>query len=303
MCKRWNVLTKSPLLWKKVDVKLILRDNSHTEIVTNFVNTLPFCVTCIRLDFTLISHHFESLKFEEFCVKLQEMCPSLEILILDKAKLSDSLSSIIDLCILFLQNLRILVFRFCIFPDCPARDLCEDISKIEILDVSCCHFGSFIKPPFSRMPDLKTLRLSNTDVDDFWFEGDISFFNQLDILDLGYTRISSRTFRGICAHAFNLKELYLCWANLEDDDFKLNFAVFPHLKTICIRYCRGVEVTYEAVIFLIQSCESLQNIYVTQQVANFFRKRPFVAVNKCNSSGIVKVIDCDGHQKINYLCK
>lgn len=297
------MLTKSPLLWKKVDVKLILCHGSETETVTNFINTLPFCVTYIRLDFTLISYHFEPLKFEELCVNLQEKCPNLEVLILDKVKLSDNLLAVIDLCTLFLQKFRILAFRFCIFPQSPVRDLCDGTSKIEVLDVSCCHFKSFIKPPFPRMPNLKTLHLSNTDVDDFWFEDDISFLSQLHVLDLGYTRISSRTFQEICTHACNLRELYLCWANLKDDDFKLNFAVFPHLKTICIRYCRGVEVTCDAVFSLLQSCESLQNIYVTQQVAKFFRKHPFAVVNKCSYSGIVKDTDCDVHQKINYLCK
>lgn len=197
-----------------------------------------------------------------------------------------------------MQKLKVLVLHLCTFSDCPKRSECGDISKIEVLDVDCCEFGHFYKPPFSRMPYLKELRLSSRDVDDVWFKDGALFLSQLHILDLEGTAISSRTYQAIRNHALNLKKLYLGYVNLDDDDLKCNNSMFPNLTDICVKYCHGV--TCEAIVSRIQSCQSLESVYVDENVAEFYAAHPFVVFNKIKLE-IVKAIDCDGHQKIHYL--
>lgn len=295
MCKGWSILTKSPVLWKKVNIEFSPSHESQTFVVESFVNTLPPCVTAITLDFTYSDDWAKPLNFEQLSVKLQEKCPHVKMLSLKYAVLSDTLPLIIDFCSLFLQKIEVLVLHYSLFPDNPAKRVVSSSSKIEILDVSCCHLGYFNKPPFLRMPNLKQLHLSYTNVNDSWFENDSSFLNQLQVLDLGSTKIKSGTFQAIQNHALQLRELYLCYADLDELNFR--HSVFPHLTTICLRGC---DVTCEGIVSLLQSCQSLQNIYIRQYVAQSYARHPFVSFNEFKLE-IVKVNSCSDHRVKNYL--
>lgn len=216
-------------MWENVNVEFSPSHGSPNIEAKSFINLLPPCVISIRLDFRLRLYWTERLNFEELSLTLQDKCPNLEILILSKIELSDTLLSVIDLCTQFLQKLKVLVLHLSIFSNCPKRDECGDISKIEVLDVDCCEFGYFYELPFSRMPYLKELRLSSRVVDDVWFKDGALFLSQLDVLDLECTAISSRTYQAIRNHALNLKALYLGYVNLDDDDLKCNNSMFPNL--------------------------------------------------------------------------
>lgn len=273
VCRKWNVLTRSPILWRRVDVILYEHRESQTEAVKKLIAILSCCVTHISLDFRDIYSWTERLNFSELSVRLQEKCPHLETFILEDAKLSESLLLVIDLCTRLLQNIKVLVVRFSEFPDSPAKTEFDGISEIEVLDVSWCDFGLFNQPPFSKMTYLKQLRVADTKVDDSWFEADTSFLDRLEVLDLGRTEIGCQTFRSIRNHGENLRELYLCWVNLQDNDLKFSNSLFPHLKTICLRYC--CTLTCEDVVSLIQSCHSLKKCLCHSRSGSFFRSTSF----------------------------
>lgn len=59
-------------------------------------------------------------------------------------------------------------------------------------------------------------------------------------------------------------------------------------------------MTCEYIVSPIQSCQSLQNVYVDENVAESYAAHPLVVFNKSKLE-IVKAIDCDAHQKIHYL--
>lgn len=116
-------------------------------------------------------------------------------------------------------------------------------------------------------------------------------------MDLSDTEISSRTFQVLQMHAPNLRELCLCdtGVNLdEEDDLNFNVPIFPHLKTICLRY-NGVSS--EGIISLIKACKSLQNVYVDNRVVYYYEE--YVNYNECNL-GIVKD-DCCSYNKSRYF--
>lgn len=317
VCRKWCALTKSPVLWKNVDVKFSFSDTSQTAIAKSLINQLPTCVTSIRLDFTEFSAHYCTVSksdFEELCKKLLEKCPHLESLMLTNCEILDRLSSVINLCNQFLQNIKNLVFHHCIFrlhkfprsnqkiqfrqenQVLPASYEFGCSLKFEVFDLNYSVFEHFDMPHFSRMPSLKVLCLSDTYVKDYSFE-DTSFLNQLHVLNVGFTCINSMTFQTICIHGYNLKELYVCGVSLKDDDLNFNSSAFPYLKTICLS---GPCVSCECIVSIIKSCPSLQNIYVSQYVATCFAEHPFVAANR-DKLGIVKAIDWFHIHKVDYL--
>lgn len=149
------------------------------------------------------------------------------------------------------------------------------------------------------MPYLKKLYLACTDVDDSWFEDVTYFLKQLHELDLSDTKISSRTFQVLQIHAPNLRELFLCDTDVylyEEDDLNFNVSIFPHLKTICLRY-NGVRC--KGIISLIKACKSLQNVYVEERIVDSYEDHPFVKYNECKL-GIVKD-DCCSYNKSRYF--
>lgn len=299
MCTRWNMLTRSPLLWKKVDVKLHPNRASSNDLATKLINQLPSCVTHIKLHFRPCRSYVEMLYFEEFCLKLQEKCPQLEMLFLQQTELSNDLPSVIDLCSKLLGKVKVLAFHYSIFSDCPAAGQ-SDVSKIEVLDITRCHFERFKVAQFSKMPHLKKLHLRNANENYPWFENDTSFLEHLEVLTVRNARIGSEIFQNISNHGHNLQELYLCYTDLIDNDLKFSDAVFPQLKTICLNLC--YRVTCEGIVSFIQSCQSLENVYVDKEVAKCYAEHPFVTVNTCKS-GIVKALSCSSHEKVDYFCE
>lgn len=291
------MLTRSPVLWRKVDVEFQRRRGSQNAVINSFVNRLPSCVTCIRFDFRDHRHWREPVNFTQLCIRLQEKCPRLKVLILHESKLSDSLPLIIDLCIQFLPNVKTLVLHFSEIPGYPTRSKCDADSKIEVLDVYGCYLGHMNRPPFSRMSCLKELHLGLTCVHDFSFKEDISFLNQLEVLNLSDTWTGSTTFQAIQSNALNLKELYMCGIAVEDEDLRLSNSAFPQLKIACLASCH--RVTCWGVYLFVQSCESLQNVYVDEDLAETYAENPFIISRY--KTGIVKAIDCDHNHNVDYL--
>lgn len=295
MCRRWNALAKSPFLWKKVNVKFSPTHGCQTTIAKSFINGLPSCVTYIRINFWEREWN-KSLDFEELSRRLQEKCPHLETLFFTDAVFSDSLSSIIDFCSQFLQNVNKLIFLHSKFLCDHSTDEWSGVSKIETLELFECKFECSSKPPFSKMPNLKHLHLRGPHVKESWLENDTSFLNQLHMLNLGITDITLRMFRTIQNHCHNLEELYLCSTHLQDNHLTFTHSVFPHLKTVCLGNC---DVTCEGVVSLVASCPSLENVYVAEYVARRYVEHPFVLANKCKS-GIVKTIYAVHEHNVDY---
>lgn len=281
-----------------MDVKLHHNRESPNDVATKLINQLPSCVTHIKLHFRSRRSYVEKLYFEELCLKLQEKCPQLEMLFLQQTQLSNDLPSVIDLCTEFLGKVKVLVFHYSMFSDCSARGQLDDVSKIEILDITRCHFEFFQSPQFSKMPYLKKLHLRNSNENYSWFENDITFLEQLEVLTLRNAIISFGKFQTLCNHGHHLQQLYLCYTDLTDNDLNFSDAVFPHLKTICLNLC--YRVTIEGIVPLIQSCQSLENVYVDTEVAKCYAEHPFVTVNTCKS-GIVKAMSCSNHEKVDYF--
>lgn len=263
---------------------------SASDATESFINRLPSCVTSIRLDF---AHTCGRLDFVEFCMNLQQNCPNLDELILTRSDFSRSFSSVIDICIHFLPDLKKLVFRYCMFVDCDSAGEYGGISEMEILYVFKCdesYYGCLDKPPFSRMPGLKELHLYGSYTCDAWFEDDASFLNQLSVLNLGSTCVTPWTFSAIRNHGRNIKELCLSLSELQNRDLNFNRTVFPQLRKICL--IDSEDVTCEGIISLLQSCQSLQDVFVDEDVARSFEAHPFFVASRCKP-GIVKAVDCN----------
>lgn len=301
VCKKWNELTMSSVFWKQVYLKFDYSHKSQNTVTRHCIRILPPCVTRLSLDFGYSFTWTEHLNFEEFCVKLEGRCPHLEMLIVKGAILSISLPVVIDLCTLLLRNVKILIIRCSKFSKHSLKNEFSCTSKVEVLDFSRCYLNGSPAPPFSRMPHLKQLLAHDTafqGVD--LFEDDVTVLNQLHLLDLGLTYVDSRRFQRIRDHGINLKILCISSAHITDDDFNFsNMSVFPHLKTICLRYCR--HVTCRGVVSLIRGCRTLQNVYVKRLVAANYIIHPFI-VGSPSKLGIVKVIsDCNNHRTEKYL--
>ena len=161
-------------------MQFIWRHRSQNEVVTIFLENLPSCVTHLKIDF-LFFHHLEwkdQLKFQEFCVKLENKCPSLKTLILHGACFSFNLQSVVDLCRQYFQNLEVLSLHYSDFTDYSVKEHCDDFSKIKILDFFCTHrIGSSPELTFSKMPSLKKISLALTKANSNWFHNDISFLS------------------------------------------------------------------------------------------------------------------------------
>lgn len=285
------------MLWKKVHVEFFSSHRKQNTVANTFVKRLPSCVTHMRLDFKNRDFWTGKLSFGELSGNLGKHCSNLKVLIIYGAILYESILSVINLCNLFLKNVTSLAIFYSQFIDCPSRGAYVGTSKIKVLNLFGSYLGRFNEPPFSNMPELTELYLARTDVDRTWFIGNSSFLNQLHVLDLGDICIDSTAFQIIKDNALNLKELYLCGADdLEDDDLKFDNLI-PHLKTVCLKFCE--DVSCEGIVSLIQSCPSLQNVYVDENVFGACALHPFFIENKSKLK-IVKVISCSSHKKLSY---
>lgn len=261
---------------------------SKNEAVKEIIQDLSFWTTHIKLNFRYMT---DQLMFEDISMTLQKQCCHLHTLIFCDTELSVNLQSIINLCAHFLQNVRVLVLRNSKFGSNPVNGEYNEISKLEVLDVRRCFPASGNRPLFSIMPHLKKLCLADVvQIDDFWFEDDFSFLSQLEVLDLGNTMIHIDTFLALQARALNLIELYLCRTIIWNA--ALMEFVFPKLKTICLNFC--YYVNYEGIVSIIESCPSLQNIYVKEKVAESYAKCDFVDQNESKLE-VVKVANSDNH--------
>lgn len=274
VCSRWNRVTRSPTLWKKVDVKFYLSRKSLNTMTMCFVNKLPSCVTSIRLDYSNLDST-EELNFEEFCVRLRKRCPHLEMLILEHVHFPDNLPSVIGLCTQFLPDLKILVFRHSTFSNCSTREKFGDISKIEVLDVSDCEVGRFKKIQFSNMPQLRVLNLRNS----------------------GFV---SPAFLSLQEHGLNLEELYLCNTVVYPEDLIFSNSMFPRLKIICL--CSNFS-TVKGIFSAIQSCQSLQKLYIHECYLGMnIMSHPFFKDNRSKFTIIEPVAQHHNHN-VDYSVK
>lgn len=296
MAKRWNECIRCPSLWKKVDVQLYQYHESQHELAINIVlNRLPSCATHLKLDFCVRRGEPNELNFKKFSAAVQFRCPYLKTLILHHAELSESLCSVIYFCSKNLQSLKVLILNQSEFAFYPLIGRNAFISDIEVLDVSDCNNVFFDEFIFSKMPQLKKLRLTSTDVCDYMYEYYYtSFFKHLEVLDVGHTAIDYVAFETIQNCGLYLTELYMCGAHLNDRNLKVDGSQFPCLRTMCLGCCANISCM--SIVFLIHVCPSLQNLYVDEDLA-----QSFANVDKCKL-GIVKVSpSCDDHEEINYL--
>ena len=295
----WNRYASSPVLWKKVDVKFFQYDIFENKTVLFFSRRLSSSVTYMKLDFDFYCWE-KRLNFEVLCLKLNQRCPQLHTLILHHAFFPISLSSVINLCCKYFPNLKILILTCSTFDkNCREREYIGH-PKLEVLDLSLCKsLGRSSANSFSKMPCLKKLNLFRAQVKNYWFwpVNEVSYLKQLETLHLGNMNISYRTFRTLQNYAINLTELFLCWAELNDDYFSFNNSVFPLLKTVCLRQSKGI--TCEGILSLIQSCQTLQNVYVDEEMAESYTNHPLVTAN-ISEVRIVKCINKCNHDTIFF---
>lgn len=269
------MLRRTPALWKEIDVKFHW---SHipNSVTRYFVNTLPSCVTSIRLHYSSLGLDCtEQLNFADLCVQLQGRCPCLEALILEHVQLSDNLPTVINLCTQFLPGVKILVVRYSKFSYCPTKEEFSGISKIEVLDVSYCYVKMVHELQFSKMP-------------------------QLRVLNLRKTHLIPRVLQSLQNHGLNLEELYLCSKSLVEDNLMFTNSMFPCLKIICL-YCQ--YWICDAAVSIIESCQSLQKVYVCKRfVKQNFRTHPLFRRNRCKYN-IVEVVAEEHSHNVNYSCK
>ena len=286
VCKKWKECSRCPVLWKTVDVKFSWCGASQTKVAASFIENLPSCIMHLKLDFSLVFDNWvEQLDFEAFSSRLKEKCPRLRVLILHNADLSVSFPTAIDVCVYFFPSLQALAFRSCKFADSSViSDMC-----------GCNIVESYRKQPFSKMSCLKNLYL----VDNknicinvcSLFDQDIAFMSRLEILNLHRRLISSRTFQALRQHASNLTELYLCEnTRLHDSDLALRNFEFPCLKIICLANSFWISAT--GIVSLLQSCPSLQRVYVDIELAFCYAKHPAVASKQCRSNILAVSIKC-----------
>ena len=273
---------------------------SQNEVFTNFSESLLAHVKQMNLDFKDLRYWRKPLCFEVLCVRLQKRCPQLHTLTLHFVKLSLSLKSAIDLCSKFLPKVEVLAFRFSEITDCYKKRKYDGLSKIKVLDLcKCIYIREFHDPVFPKMPYLEILNLAYSTADDYWIQGDTSFLSRLKILNASGTLIHCRTFGILQSHASNLTELYLCRTFVKNADFQFNNSVFPQLKTICLRGC--VRITSEGIVFLTQSCQSLENIYVDEEIAESYANHPLVIFKRCKLDIVKTIHHCRHYCKIDYL--
>ena len=285
-----------------MDVKFAWFNGCQNEIASIFAKSLSSSVTHMKLDFSYCRLSWRRmLSFEELCFSLKENCSDLHTLTFYCGLLEENLPSVIDLCSAFFPNLKALIFTNTIFGlNYKKREL-AGISKIKVLTVFGCLMDEMSIYTFPKMPYLEKINFTNTCINDNWFLNNENGFplHQLQILHIGYSNISSINFRALKSCAVNLIELFLCGSILFNDDLSFHNTVFPFLKTICLRHVKFV--TCEGLVSLVQSCPSLQNIYVDRGLAESYANHSFVITNT-SESRIVKAVDsCDHSQDADCL--
>ena len=291
---------KSPLLWKEVNVHFRWNKGSFNEVASNFSEKLSKSTTHLFFNFSSPFIWFDRLNFQEFCINLNKRCPRLQSLVLVSSKISVSLLSAIDACSRFLSSLEVLKLRNCRFSEHLLEETYGGVSNVKVLDLysSNCRMEKFEKYSPIKMTHLKKLYLGSTDASDFWLR-DTSLLQSLEVLQVGRTGKIYYLFRRLLNYACNITVLFLCWTNVCDVELELCNEGFPNLNTICLK---NTNVTFEGVVFLVQFCQSLQNVYASKEVAKMYAEHPFVAANK-SKLNIVKAIKpcCEPLDLLNDL--
>ena len=207
----------------------------------------------------------------------------------------------IDLCSVFFPNLKALTLSKAVFgPSCKKTELAST-SKIKVLTVFQCDMKGAPFYTLPKIPYLEKLNFTGTCFRYHWFWCNENVFSlhQLQILHLGNTNVSFVIFRVLQNRAVNLIELSLCNSTMFDEDFNFNSSAFPILKTICLWHIQ--LLTCEGLVFLAQSCPSLQNIYVDRHLAEAYANDPFVTTNASKLRIVKAVSSCDHSQDADCL--
>lgn len=156
VCRKWNVLTKDPDLWKDVNVSFHKSHKSQDTVVRCFMKILPPSLFRIRLYFGEFVWE-NGLNFKELCMEFQRRCPDLKMLILEGAVISESLQSIIDSCTEILQNVKVTVLDSSGLSRFPTKDEIKtlDTSKIEVMDLTWSWVRSFALSALLKLPHSK----------------------------------------------------------------------------------------------------------------------------------------------------
>ena len=295
MCKRFNECVKHPIFWEKVDVKFSLNSKTQNEVAMCFLDKFRSSVSYVKLHFELYAWK-GGLNFEELCQKLTAKCFHLHTLILHHAIFSVHFYSVISFCCEFFPNLKVLMLPKCHFGFDSTKKLFAGFSSIEVLDVSYCNIKQYSTCLFRLvMPNLKRLNLSGVRVSD-WMSECACFLHPLEFLQLGRTNIPFPFLNVLRQNCANLTELCLRYTDITDRD--LEFLELPLLKTVCLKDCKAV--TSEGIVSLVQSCRSLENIYVDRDVAESYAEDPFVIANASQLGIVIVISDCDHHNKLSF---
>lgn len=325
VCRKWHQAAREETLWKKVTADIHHRKPSLLpRAAFRFIAIVPECVTHLEMNFENILHdHLKSkwnrsfIPFTDFSTELRLKFHNLQVLFLHKVRF-DACGENLDLCTHMPSSTRILAVHNSEFAICKMLwELDRDAPKIEILDLSYCG-NVFIRPDsFLLVPHLKQLRLAGCKINNYvYFESPVKdlirsptmnnidyYFacvvrvlcRQLKVLDLGFTLISSATFREICTNCIYLTDLYLCSTLIKNDDIMLGDGetVLPSLKTICLVSC---NVTSTGINSFITSCPSLKDVYVGG----------YNNYADCNSNKVhvlCSLLSCRHYKNVDYMRK
>lgn len=302
VCKIFNALARCSLFWTRVDVQFLRRHGSLSEVAMKFAELLPSSVTHLKLNF---EHSDDwSLNLADFLVKLQKRCPNLQVLIFERAKLvaTNENSSVLRLCEQFLANIRVLVIRNSRLKKRLKFDNKSKLSsKIEVLDASGCTLSSYDHLLSHRRLFRRLKKLYLADMVCYKIEENMTdphLISTLELLNLERTRAASEIFQAISKYGRHLTELYLCYTLVKDDDITFNNKknALSRLKKICLRGCK---VTNTGIQSLIESCPSLQYVYVGNTVTRLFDD-----YSKCDSEKVQVTYGaklCDHYAKVDYM--
>lgn len=298
VCKLWYEITRHPMFWRKI-ASGVSRPQSGAAL--KLAKMLPSSVTYIELNFERTDEIW-FLNLKEFSSILRARCPNLHVLILRRVRLTDYMSSDQKTADLrkMLENIRIFAVHQAGFMEYIDLNLKpSDISKMEVLDFRRCR-PTFINQ-FTNwsLPNLKKIRLSECRMNEIDLEKILFLVvRKLEVLDLESTQANLNVFGIIRRNGHNLRELYICDTNLHGRDliFSDTENALENLKIICLRNC---NLESSSIISLINSCKSLQHVYI----GGLEKNNEYL---ECQSDKVhynFASRHCNHCAKINYICE
>lgn len=285
------------MFWRRI-VSGISRPQSGAPL--KLAEILPSCVSYIELNFERTDEIW-LLDLKELSSILRARCPNLRVLILRRVRIAamSTFEETADLRKL-LENIRIFALHQSGFMEYVDLNLkASDISKIEVLDFRRCPEMFISQFTDWHLPNLKKLRLSECRVTEMVLRKIMLLVvSKLEVLDLESTQADFNTFGIIRRNGHNLKELYMCDTNLHHKDLILSDTqnALQNLEIICLRNC---DLGSSVIISLINSCQSLQHVYVGGLEKN-------TEYLKCQSEKVHNDFasrHCNHCAKINYMCE